>query len=133
VRFLWQSRRVCDQASSYGKLAATPSRLRAGAIHGRALREREDVSQSVFASYLNVTKDSVSKWERGEKKPAGPSLKLLSLVERKGQDGIAENTLLVAGGSGPGRSATASRRRRRGQPALPATASAIPIQAKDAM
>jgi putative transcriptional regulator len=55
----------------------------------RALREREDVSQSVFASYLNVTKDSVSKRERGEKKPAGPSLKLLSLVERKGLQGIA--------------------------------------------
>jgi putative transcriptional regulator len=55
----------------------------------RALRKREEVSQSVFASYLNVTKDSVSKWERGEKKPAGPSLKLLSLVERKGLAGIA--------------------------------------------
>jgi putative transcriptional regulator len=55
----------------------------------RALRDREDVSQPVFASYLNVTKDSVSKWERGEKKPAGPSLKLLSLVERKGLAGIA--------------------------------------------
>ena len=55
----------------------------------KALRKREDVSQSVFASYLNVTKDSVSKWERGEKKPAGPSLKLLSLVERKGLAGIA--------------------------------------------
>ena len=55
----------------------------------RALREREEVSQSVFASYLNVTKDSVSKWERGEKRPAGSSLKLLSLVERKGLDGIA--------------------------------------------
>jgi putative transcriptional regulator len=55
----------------------------------KALREREDVSQSVFASYLNVTKDSLSKWKRGEKRPAGPSLKLLSLVERKGLDGIA--------------------------------------------
>ena len=55
----------------------------------RALRRREDVSQSVFASYLNVTKDSVSKWERGEKKPAGPSLKLLSLVARKGLRAIA--------------------------------------------
>src|SRR5580658_4595182 len=55
----------------------------------KALREREEVSQSVFASYLNVTKDSVSKWERGEKKPAGPSLKLLSLVERKGLEAIA--------------------------------------------
>ena len=49
----------------------------------RALREREDVSQSVFAHYMNVSKDYISKWERGEKKPAGPSLKLLSLVERK--------------------------------------------------
>jgi putative transcriptional regulator len=55
----------------------------------KALREREDVSQSVFASYLNVTKDSVSKWERGQKRPAGPSLKRLSLVERKGLKGIA--------------------------------------------
>ena len=55
----------------------------------RALREREEVSQTVFASYLNVTKGSVSKWERGEKKPAGPSLKLLSLVERKGLRAIA--------------------------------------------
>jgi putative transcriptional regulator len=55
----------------------------------KALREREEVSQTVFASYLNVTKDSVSKWERGKKKPAGPSLKLLSLVERKGLEAIA--------------------------------------------
>jgi putative transcriptional regulator len=47
------------------------------------------VSQSVFASYLNVTKDSGRKWERGEKKPAGPSLNLLSLVERKGLEAIA--------------------------------------------
>ena len=55
----------------------------------RALREREEVSQTVFARYLNVTKDSVSKWERGEKKPAGGTLKLLALVERKGLEAIA--------------------------------------------
>ena len=55
----------------------------------RALREREEVSQTVFAHYLNVTKDSVSQWERGQKKPAGASLKLLSLVERKGLEAIA--------------------------------------------
>jgi len=28
----------------------------------RALREREQVSQPVFAHYLNVRKDAVSKW-----------------------------------------------------------------------
>lgn len=55
----------------------------------QALREREQVSQAVFAHYLNVSKDSVSQWERGEKHPAGSSLKLLSLIERKGLAAIA--------------------------------------------
>ena len=50
----------------------------------KAIRERERVSQTVFASYLNVTSSLVSKWERGEKRPSGPSLKLLSLVEKNG-------------------------------------------------
>ena len=55
----------------------------------RALREREQVSQPVFARYLNVRKDAVSKWERGEKRPDGPSLKLLNLVKAKGLRAIA--------------------------------------------
>lgn len=55
----------------------------------RALREREDVSQSVFANYLNVTTDFISKCERGERKPSGGILKLLSLVDRKGLSSIA--------------------------------------------
>lgn len=55
----------------------------------RALREREQVSQPVFAKHLNVRKDAVSKWERGEKRPDGPSLKLLSLVKAKGLKSIA--------------------------------------------
>lgn len=59
------------------------------AVEIRALREREEVSQTVFAHYLNVSKDSVIKWERGDKHPAGPSLKLLSLVAKNGLDGIA--------------------------------------------
>ncbi|CAN5658425.1 DNA-binding transcriptional regulator [soil metagenome] len=54
----------------------------------KAIREHEHVSQSIFAIYLNVSKSLVSQWERGEKKPAGPSLKLLSLVQRNGLDSI---------------------------------------------
>jgi len=50
----------------------------------KAIREREHVSQTVFANYLNVTSGLVSKWERGEKRPSGASLKLLSLVEKNG-------------------------------------------------
>lgn len=55
----------------------------------RALREREHVSQAIFANYLNVTTSLVSKWERGEKKPSGPALKLLSLVEKHGLTAVA--------------------------------------------
>ncbi|MCX6633529.1 MAG: DNA-binding transcriptional regulator [Acidobacteria bacterium] len=55
----------------------------------RAIREREHVSQTVFANYLNVTSSLVSKWERGEKRPSGASLKLLSLVEKNGLATVA--------------------------------------------
>jgi putative transcriptional regulator len=55
----------------------------------KAIREREHVSQTVFANYLNVTSSLVSKWERGEKRPSGASLKLLSLVEKKGLGAVA--------------------------------------------
>ncbi|MGD0136113.1 MAG: DNA-binding transcriptional regulator [Bryobacteraceae bacterium] len=55
----------------------------------RALREREHVSQTVFANYLNVTPNLVSKWERGEKHPSGPALKLLALVEKHGITAVA--------------------------------------------
>lgn len=53
------------------------------------LRQDAGVSQSVFAHYLNVSTGVVSKWERGEKKPNGPSLKLLTLVKQKGLQSIA--------------------------------------------
>jgi len=55
----------------------------------QAMRERAGVSQAVFASYLNVKPKLVSEWERGEKKPSGPSLKLLSIVKARGLDAIA--------------------------------------------
>ncbi len=54
----------------------------------QAIRERAGVSQAVFASFLNVKAKLVSEWERGEKKPSGPSLKLLSLVKTKGLEAI---------------------------------------------
>lgn len=60
----------------------TPSKI-------RALRVREKASQTVFAAYLNVTPGLISKWERGEKRPQGASLKLLSLVEKKGLEIVA--------------------------------------------
>jgi len=55
----------------------------------RALRVREEASQAVFARYLNVSTGLISKWERGEKHPQGPSLKLLCLIKEKGLSAVA--------------------------------------------
>lgn len=55
----------------------------------RRIRLREKASQAVFARYLNVTTGLVSQWERGEKRPRGASLKLLTLVDKKGLQAVA--------------------------------------------
>jgi putative transcriptional regulator len=54
----------------------------------QALRQREGVSQAVFARCLNLTTNYVSQLERGTKRPRGATLKLLSLVKSKGLDAI---------------------------------------------
>ncbi len=48
------------------------------------LRKRNHASQAVFAAYLNTTLSTVQKWEQGQKKPNGISLKLLSLIDQHG-------------------------------------------------
>lgn len=55
----------------------------------KAIRMQARVSQTVFAHYLNVSPGVISQWERGEKHPAGASLKLLILVRKKGLEAIA--------------------------------------------
>ena len=53
-----------------------------------ALREREGVSQAVFAHCLNLTTNYVSQLERGAKRHRGTTLKLLSLIKSKGLDAV---------------------------------------------
>ncbi len=55
----------------------------------KRIRERNKVSQAVFAAYLNTSISTVQKWESGEKKPNGPSLRLLNLVAAKGLQTLA--------------------------------------------
>lgn len=55
----------------------------------RLLRQREHISQPVFARYLNVSRNLVSDWERGVKKPGGPALRLLTVIQKKGLQAIA--------------------------------------------
>jgi putative transcriptional regulator len=54
----------------------------------RKLREQAHVSQAVFAAILNTSVSTVQKWETGENRPSGPSLKLLNLVYRKGIEAV---------------------------------------------
>ena len=54
----------------------------------RALRDRHKLSQAVLASVLNTSLSTVRQWEIGEKRPSGPSLKLLNLLDRKGLEAL---------------------------------------------
>ncbi|MET3433956.1 putative transcriptional regulator [Herbaspirillum seropedicae] len=77
-----QTMREFDQHCLTPIQAMPPERI-------RALREREHLSQPIFALYLNVSRNLISDWERGVKKPGGPALRLLTVVEKKGIQAIA--------------------------------------------
>src|SRR5689334_6579636 len=50
----------------------------------KRLREANNVSQPVFARYLNTREGTVEKWETGAKRPSGMALKLLTVVRKHG-------------------------------------------------
>ena len=54
----------------------------------RAMRERANMSQAVFARHLNLTVGYVSQLERGAKRPTGAVLALLNVIRRKGIEAI---------------------------------------------
>lgn len=59
------------------------------AMQIKRIRSKAKASQGVFAAYLNTSISTVQKWEQGAKKPNGPSLKLLNLVDQKGLEVLA--------------------------------------------
>jgi putative transcriptional regulator len=61
----------------FTSIPITPSEI-------RDLRERENLSQAVFARCLNLSIGYISQLERGVKKPTGPALTLLNVIRRKG-------------------------------------------------
>lgn len=61
---------------------STPAALSPEEI--KELREKNRVSQPVFARYLNTSESTVQKWETGAKRPSGPALKLLDIVQKHG-------------------------------------------------
>jgi putative transcriptional regulator len=69
-----------------GQTLRTPVELSPAEIRG--LRETANLSQAVFARFLNLTVGYVSQLERGEKRPTGAALALLNVIKRKGIEAI---------------------------------------------
>jgi len=55
-----------------------------GARQIKEIREKNHISQPVFARYLNTSKSTIQKWEIGAKRPSGMALKLLSVIQKHG-------------------------------------------------
>lgn len=69
-------------ASQSVEVAAAPA-YRANRIS--ALREKLHLSQPVFAAALNVSPETVKKWEQGTREPDGAALRLLELADQHPQ------------------------------------------------
>ena len=59
-----------------------------GADKIQSIRKRECISQGVLATILNMSSESIQKWEQGKSKPQGAALRLLSLIDRNGIEAV---------------------------------------------
>jgi len=62
----------------------------------KRLREVNNVSQPVFARYLNTSESTVEKWETGAKRPSGMALKLLTIVAAYGLQILAGGAMATS-------------------------------------
>lgn len=53
------------------------------------IRAKNNVSQPVFALYLNTSESTIEKWETGAKKPSGMAMRLLDVVKKHGIEVLA--------------------------------------------
>ena len=54
----------------------------------RAMREKANLSQALFARKLHLSTGYVSQLERGVRRPSGPTLVLLDLIRKRGIEAI---------------------------------------------
>ncbi len=52
------------------------------------LRRKLKLSQAALARFINTSVYTIQKWEQGAKKPSGPALKLLHLIEERGLSAV---------------------------------------------
>lgn len=58
-----------------------PPRPEYGSAQVRRIRAAVGMSQPVFARLLGVEKSAVAQWERGVKRPSGPVMRLLEVLD----------------------------------------------------
>lgn len=63
-----------------------PPRPDYGGPDVKRIRAATRMSQPVFARLLGVDKSSVAQWERGAKRPSGPALRLLEVLDPEKSD-----------------------------------------------
>lgn len=69
-------------------LAMSAKREEMTAARIQKLRKREHISQAVLATVLNMSSESVKKWEQGKTKPQGAALRLLNIIDEKGIEAV---------------------------------------------
>ncbi len=57
------------------------------------MRERANMSQAVFARFLNVGTSTLSQWEREASRPRGAAARLLAIVKQAGVQAILKHGL----------------------------------------
>jgi putative transcriptional regulator len=65
------------------KLPPRPRKLQPRDI--RAIRRSLNASQVLFATFLNVSPNTIRSWEQGTRRPHGADLKLLSIAKKNPQ------------------------------------------------
>lgn len=90
---------LLDSARGLGLDKATVDKLEAlnipevkslSAKEIRAIRDRINASQGVFAALLNVNPSTIQKWEQGVVKPQNAALKLLHVLAKHGVEALMD-------------------------------------------
>ena len=55
----------------------------------RRIRNNAGMTQSVFASYMGVSKKTVEAWENGRSHPTGPACRLISILSEGKENELA--------------------------------------------
>ena len=90
---LQQGRKSANNHTCLAVISRSPVEANRSGLDTCATVQHSDIFEPLVVTkpspYLGVTTGLVSQWERGEKHPRGASLKLLTLVAKKGLQAVA--------------------------------------------